>query len=60
MSGTQNRHAKATVANALDALGCELHKFDITLASALETRRRKIEYQVAKIARLRLNALIEP
>jgi bacillithiol biosynthesis cysteine-adding enzyme BshC len=42
---------KATVSSALDALGCDLLKFDITLAAALETSRRKIEYQVAKIAR---------
>jgi bacillithiol biosynthesis cysteine-adding enzyme BshC len=43
--------AKANVSGALDALGCELQKFDVTLASALATSRRKIEYQVAKIAR---------
>ncbi len=50
---------KATVANALDALGCELQKFDITLASALETSRRKIEYQVAKIARKSAAEMLE-
>jgi bacillithiol biosynthesis cysteine-adding enzyme BshC len=42
---------KATVADALDALGTDLQKFDVTLAAALETSRRKIEYQVSKIAR---------
>ena len=42
---------KATVSTALDALSSDLHRFDITLASALETSRRKIEYQVGKIAR---------
>ena len=42
---------KATVASALDDLGGELQRFDITLAAALDTSRRKIEYQVAKIAR---------
>jgi bacillithiol biosynthesis cysteine-adding enzyme BshC len=42
---------RATVASALDDLGGELQRFDITLAAALDTSRRKIEYQVAKIAR---------
>jgi uncharacterized protein YllA (UPF0747 family) len=41
---------RATVASALDDLGGELQRFDITLAAALDTSRRKIEYQVAKIA----------
>jgi uncharacterized protein YllA (UPF0747 family) len=42
---------RATVSSALDALGGDLHRFDITLAAALETSRRKIEYQIGKIAR---------
>lgn len=42
---------KATVSTALDTLSGDLHRFDITLASALDTSRRKIEYQVGKIAR---------
>jgi bacillithiol synthase len=36
---------------ALDALKADLDHFDGSLASALETSRRKIEYQVGKIAR---------
>jgi bacillithiol biosynthesis cysteine-adding enzyme BshC len=36
---------------ALDSLGGELQHFDITLADALKTSRRKIEYQVGKISR---------
>ena len=36
---------------ALDALKGDLDQFDVTLAGALETSRRKIEYQVGKIAR---------
>jgi bacillithiol biosynthesis cysteine-adding enzyme BshC len=39
------------VAKALDALGAELQRFDVSLESALKTSRRKIEYQVSKIAR---------
>jgi bacillithiol biosynthesis cysteine-adding enzyme BshC len=35
----------------LDTLSGDLHQFDITLESALGTSRRKIEYQVGKIAR---------
>jgi uncharacterized protein YllA (UPF0747 family) len=42
---------KATVSAALDALSGDLDRFDITLAAALGTSRRKIEYQVGKIAR---------
>jgi bacillithiol biosynthesis cysteine-adding enzyme BshC len=42
---------KSTFSNALDALSGDLHRFDITLAAALETSRHKIEYQVGKIAR---------
>jgi uncharacterized protein YllA (UPF0747 family) len=41
----------ATVSSALDVLSGDLHRFDITLAAALETSRRKIEYQIGKIAR---------
>jgi uncharacterized protein YllA (UPF0747 family) len=41
----------AAVSDALDALSGQLHRFDITLAAALETSRRKIEFQVGKIAR---------
>jgi len=37
--------------SALDALSGDLHQFDITLEAALGTSRRKIEYQVGKIAR---------
>ena len=42
---------KATFSNALDDLDGDLRHFDITLAGALATSRRKIEYQVGKIAR---------
>ena len=42
---------RASVSSALDALSGDLHRFDITLAAALETSRRKIEYQIGKIAR---------
>ncbi len=42
---------EAAFSSALDALSSELHQFDITLEGALATSRRKIEYQVGKIAR---------
>jgi bacillithiol biosynthesis cysteine-adding enzyme BshC len=42
---------RTSVSSALDALSGDLHRFDITLAAALETSRRKIEYQIGKIAR---------
>jgi len=42
---------KAAFSGALDALEGDLRNFDISLASALGTSRRKIEYQAAKIAR---------
>jgi bacillithiol biosynthesis cysteine-adding enzyme BshC len=42
---------KDAFSTALDALSADLHQFDITLESALGTSRRKIEYQVGKIAR---------
>jgi bacillithiol biosynthesis cysteine-adding enzyme BshC len=44
-------HTKTAFSGALDALRDELDHFDITLAAALGTSRRKIEYQVGKIAR---------
>jgi len=44
----QTRTAFST---ALDALRGDLDHFDVTLADALGTSRRKIEYQVGKIAR---------
>lgn len=43
---------------ALDALKSDLGQFDITLAGALETSRRKIEYQVGKIARKTANQIM--
>jgi bacillithiol biosynthesis cysteine-adding enzyme BshC len=42
---------KAVFSTALDTLNGDLHRFDITLAAALGTSRRKIEYQVGKMAR---------
>jgi bacillithiol biosynthesis cysteine-adding enzyme BshC len=42
---------KDAFSNALDALRGDLDQFDVTLAAALATNRRKIEYQVGKIAR---------
>jgi bacillithiol synthase len=42
---------KAAFVSALDALSGDLQQFDITLEGALATSRRKIEYQVGKIAR---------
>jgi len=42
---------KAAFSSALDALRGDLDQFDVTLAAALATNRRKIEYQVGKIAR---------
>jgi len=44
-------HTKAAFSSALDGLRGDLDRFDITLAAALGTSRRKIEYQVGKIAR---------
>jgi bacillithiol biosynthesis cysteine-adding enzyme BshC len=44
-------HTKSAFGIALDALHADLERFDVTLASALTTSRRKIEYQVGKIAR---------
>ena len=42
---------KEAFSTALDALRGDLDQFDVTLAAALATNRRKIEYQVGKIAR---------
>jgi bacillithiol biosynthesis cysteine-adding enzyme BshC len=42
---------KGAFAKALDALKADLDRFDPTLVSALGTSRRKIEYQMGKIAR---------
>jgi bacillithiol synthase len=42
---------RAEFSSALDALSSDLRHFDITLANALDTSRRKIEYQVGKISR---------
>lgn len=49
---------KSAVASALDALDADLRGFDVTLAGALQTSRRKIEYQVAKIARKTANQIM--
>jgi hypothetical protein len=43
--------AKSHVDLALDRLSADLQKFDVSLAAALTTSRRKIEYQVGKIER---------
>ena len=42
---------KSTFTHALDALKAELDGLDPTLSASIETSRRKIEYQVGKIAR---------
>jgi bacillithiol biosynthesis cysteine-adding enzyme BshC len=42
---------QAEVSASLDLLSADLKAFDISLARALDSSRRKIEYQVAKIAR---------
>lgn len=42
---------RAAFTQSLDALSADLTRFDVTLAAALETSRRKIEYQVSKISR---------
>ena len=41
---------KSAISGALDALEHDLRRFDVSLASALGTSRRKVEYQAAKIA----------
>ena len=42
---------RSDVAKTLDSLSSQLKTFDPSLAGALETSRRKMEYQVGKIAR---------
>jgi len=49
---------KASFNQSLDALSTELRGFDVTLAAALETGRRKIEYQVGKISRKTANQIM--
>jgi bacillithiol biosynthesis cysteine-adding enzyme BshC len=48
---TRLDETKTAFSTALDALKGDLDHFDITLSGALGTSRRKIEYQVGKIAR---------
>ena len=47
----QLTEARSDVSAVLDSLGEQLRVFDVSLAAALESSRRKIEYQVGKIAR---------
>lgn len=42
---------KSAFGTALDALKCDLDAFDVTLAAAVATNRRKIQYQADKITR---------
>ncbi len=42
---------QAAFTSSLDALKNDLDRFDVSLASALGTSRRKIEFQMSKIAR---------
>ncbi len=42
---------QAAFTSSLDALKSDLDRFDVSLASALGTSRRKIEFQMGKIAR---------
>jgi bacillithiol biosynthesis cysteine-adding enzyme BshC len=49
---------RTSVSSALDTLSGDLRRFDITLAAALETSRRKIEYQIGKIARKTASEII--
>ena len=44
---------------ALDALAGELKKFDVSLTGALETSRRKIEYQTGKIVAKTTRRMLE-
>jgi bacillithiol biosynthesis cysteine-adding enzyme BshC len=44
---------------ALDALAGDLKKFDVSLAGALETSRRKIEYQAGKIVSKTARRILE-
>lgn len=48
---TRLERTRTAFSNALDALRSDLDHFDVTLAAALVTNRRKIEYQVDKITR---------
>jgi bacillithiol biosynthesis cysteine-adding enzyme BshC len=47
----QIARTREDVGVALDALSVQLKTFDVSLANALESSRKKIEYQVGKIAR---------
>jgi uncharacterized protein YllA (UPF0747 family) len=49
---------RASFNQSLDSLSAELRGFDVTLAAALETSRRKIEYQVGKISRKTANQMM--
>ncbi len=49
---------QSAFSTALDGLADDLRRFDVTLAGALDTSRRKIEYQVAKIARKTANQIM--
>jgi bacillithiol biosynthesis cysteine-adding enzyme BshC len=49
---------KNAVSSALDLLRGDLDHFDVTLAAALGTSRRKIEYQVGKIAHKTANRIM--
>jgi bacillithiol biosynthesis cysteine-adding enzyme BshC len=49
---------KNAVSSALDLLRGDLDHFDVTLAGALGTSRRKIEYQVGKIAHKTANRIM--
>jgi bacillithiol biosynthesis cysteine-adding enzyme BshC len=49
--GKKLEETRRIFSSALDALDSELRQFDITLAGALGTSRRKIEYQVGKISK---------
>ena len=50
---------QAAFTTALDALSGDLKKFDISLAGALETSRRKIEYQAGKIVAKTTRRILE-
>jgi len=49
---------KAAFTSALEALRGDLDQFDVSLAGALATNRRKIEYQVDKITRKTANQIM--
>lgn len=42
--------ARTAFTQSFDALSADLTRFDVTLAAALETSRRKIEYQIGRIS----------